>query len=61
MKSRTVGDFVRPSTGKLRDRVPTYGNGRVCEVWGCTTILSAYNPSHFCSVHDHGSALRDGS
>jgi hypothetical protein len=55
VKSRVAGAFVLPSTGKISDRIPAYGRGRVCEVWGCNTILSTYNPAHFCSVHD-----RDG-
>lgn len=30
----------------------TYGTGRTCAVEGCDTILSAYNPSRTCALHD---------
>jgi hypothetical protein len=32
----------------------TYGNGRVCRVEGCGTLLSAYNPSSICALHSGG-------
>jgi hypothetical protein len=31
----------------------TYGRGRVCDVSGCRTRLSVYNPETRCSLHDH--------
>ena len=52
MKSRVAGGFILPATGKISDRIKSYGRGRICEAWGCTTILSTYNPAHFCSSHD---------
>jgi hypothetical protein len=52
MKSRAAGAFVLPGTSRASDRIKSYGRGRVCEVWGCNTILSAYNPALFCSAHD---------
>ena len=52
VKSRVAGGFILPSTGKLSDRIKSYGTGRICDAWGCTTILSAYNPAQFCSAHD---------
>ena len=52
MKSRVTGAFQLPSTGKLSDRIPAYGHGRVCAAPGCDTVLSTYNPSPYCSVHD---------
>jgi hypothetical protein len=52
VKSRVTGSFILPGTGRVSDRIPAYEPGRVCEARGCTTILSTYNPSHFCSVHD---------
>ena len=58
VKSRVAGAFQLPSTGKTSDRVPAYGRGRVCEVWGCNTILSTYNPAPYCSVHDHAGERR---
>lgn len=41
-----------PSTGRVSDRIAAFGLGRVCEAPGCDTVLSKYNSSHFCSVHD---------
>jgi hypothetical protein len=52
VKSRIAGSFILPSTGKASDRIPAYERGRVCEAWGCATILSKYNASHFCAVHE---------
>jgi len=51
MKVRTAGGFLAPRTGKLSDRIPTYGRGRVCKAPGCGTRLSTYNPAHYCSLH----------
>jgi hypothetical protein len=51
MKSRAAGAFILPGTSRTSDRIKSYGRGRVCEVWGCNTILSAYNPAQFCSSH----------
>jgi hypothetical protein len=52
LKSRVAGAFVLPSTGKIRDRIKSYGRGRICLVSGCDTVLSAYNAAPYCSVHD---------
>ena len=52
MKSRVAGRYLSTGTGKISDRIPAYGRGRVCEEPGCGTLLSNYNPAHFCSVHD---------
>ena len=35
-------------------RTKTYGQGRVCMVDGCDTLLSAYNPSGVCALHGGG-------
>jgi len=35
-------------------RARTYGAGRVCAHEGCTTRLSAYNPSSICALHSGG-------
>jgi hypothetical protein len=32
--------------------VRTFGPGRVCSAEGCTTVLSLYNPSDLCAVHE---------
>jgi hypothetical protein len=39
-----------PATKGARARVGT--KGRVCEVSGCTTILSIYNGLPMCSAHE---------
>ena len=38
-------------SGPRSDRVRIYGEGRVCAEPGCTTLLSVYNPSSRCAVH----------
>jgi hypothetical protein len=46
-----------PRRGEIRlpggrnEPVRTYGSGRTCAVAGCTTKLSRYNPSVYCSLH----------
>ncbi len=57
MKSRAAGAFILPGTGRTSDRIKSFGRGRVCEAWGCNTILSAYNPAPFCSAHDPADKL----
>ncbi len=32
--------------------VRSFGHGRVCSAEGCTTVLSRYNPSEVCAVHE---------
>jgi len=39
-----------PSAGNVK--VSAYATGRTCAVDGCRTILSTYNPSAYCSVHE---------
>jgi hypothetical protein len=51
MKVRIAGGFMSSGTGKVSDRIPTYGRGRVCEAPGCGTLLSSYNPALRCSLH----------
>jgi hypothetical protein len=51
MKVRIAGGFLSEGTGKVSDRLQTYGRGRVCEAPGCGALLSTYNPARFCSVH----------
>lgn len=29
----------------------TFPVGRICEVPGCTTVLSRYNPENICLIH----------
>jgi endogenous inhibitor of DNA gyrase (YacG/DUF329 family) len=40
------------------ERVAVFGRGRVCAQGSCATVLSAYNPSSYCWVHE-SRALRD--
>ena len=42
--------LFRTSDDMLKTR--TYGLGRICDVEGCGTRLSAYNPSSVCALHD---------
>jgi hypothetical protein len=43
----------RPITYEGYDSPPdTYGKGRVCASRGCNVILSQYNPTDYCSVHE---------
>jgi hypothetical protein len=36
------------------ERPRTYGAGRVCTADGCDTVLSSYNPSSVCCLHNQG-------
>jgi hypothetical protein len=42
---------LTPLTGTCSRRAEVHGRGRVCEGWGCGTVLSVYNPSCFCALH----------
>ena len=35
----------------------TYSEGRVCAEPGCTTLLSVYNPSPRCALHQRQAAI----
>ena len=37
--------------GRRSDLIPAFARGRVCDVPGCDTRLSIYNPSPFCALH----------
>ena len=39
----------RPASGTAIVR--TYPHGRICRAGGCGTVLSAYNSSEFCALH----------
>jgi len=45
--------------GKYSRRTNVYRRGRICAAPGCGTLLSTYNPSLSCALHDAGSPLRD--
>jgi hypothetical protein len=52
VKSRVIGAFVLSGTGRPSQQIPAFGSGRVCDAPRCTTVLSTYNPSSYCSLHD---------
>ena len=55
----TRGNWQPPASGRKSDRVRTYRFGRVCSEPGCTTVLSRYNPSSRCALHQHqGTVVR---
>ena len=39
-------------------QVRSFGGGRVCVAGDCGTILSSYNPSSWCAIHDRLSPAR---
>ena len=47
------GSWAPTVSGRKSDRVRTYSEGRVCAEPGCTTVLSVYNPSPRCALHQH--------
>ncbi len=51
MEIAVNGTWETPASGRRGDRVKAYRMGRVCAEPGCTTILSIYNPSPRCAVH----------
>jgi hypothetical protein len=51
VKSRVIGAFTSPATGRPSQRVPAFGRGRICAMPGCNTVLSTYNPELSCSLH----------
>jgi len=52
LKSRVVGSFLQTGAGRPSQKIPAFGVGRVCGAPHCSTVLSTYNPSLFCSLHD---------
>jgi len=49
------GSLEPLTPGRRSDRIRYYGQGRVCTQPGCTTLLSMYNPSSRCAVHQRRS------
>ena len=45
------GNLEPLAPGRRSDRVRMYHEGRVCAEPGCGTVLSVYNPSSRCAVH----------
>ena len=52
------GRLRRFHAGRLAERVKDYGGGRLCEVPGCATRLSIYNPERRCALHEDQPATR---
>jgi hypothetical protein len=50
LRDRISGRRVLSGTATVR----TYARGRVCRAGDCGTVLSAYNPSSFCTLHERG-------
>lgn len=48
LRDRVSGRRLLSGTASVR----TYARGRVCRAGGCGTVLSAYNPSSFCALHE---------
>jgi hypothetical protein len=46
------GSRMYASGGGRRGRSPVRSAGRTCAADGCTTILSTYNHSEYCGVHE---------
>lgn len=44
--------FRATGLGELPRRSPTYSPGRVCAAEDCRTLLSIYNRSKFCWLHE---------
>jgi hypothetical protein len=50
MKTSRSGRNVTSASGN--SKVVSYDAGRVCLQEACSTVLSVYNKSPFCSVHE---------
>ena len=49
---REVPRLLDQTPASRRSRRATYDRGRICSVPGCATILSIYNASPYCAVHE---------
>jgi hypothetical protein len=49
---RPYATLGRCSSGASARSLKTYPRGRVCGENECDTVLSSYNPSSFCALHD---------
>lgn len=43
---------LRGALARPRGSARTYGENRVCQARGCSTVLSKYNPARYCWQHD---------
>jgi hypothetical protein len=48
LRDRVSGRRLLSGTASVR----TYARGRVCRAGDCGTVLSAYNPSSLCALHE---------
>ena len=48
VRDRVSGRRLTSGTASVR----TYARGRICRAGGCGTVLSAYNPSRLCALHE---------
>ena len=48
VRDRVSGRPLLSGTASVR----TYARGRVCRAGDCGTVLSAYNPSSLCALHE---------
>ena len=46
------------SGARTTHEVRSFDGGRICVAGGCGTILSSYNPSSCCAIHDRLSPAR---
>jgi endogenous inhibitor of DNA gyrase (YacG/DUF329 family) len=51
MSTRITGFMVRGVPVSRGQQLQRWAKDRVCAAEGCTTVLSVYNASHYCSVH----------
>jgi hypothetical protein len=60
MSTRITGFMVRGVPVSRGQQLQRWAKDRVCAAEGCTTVLSVYNSSHYCSVHapERQTALR---
>jgi hypothetical protein len=52
VRDRVSGRKLTPGTASVR----TYARGRTCRAGACVTLLSSYNPSSFCALHECASS-----
>ena len=56
MTRTTIPETAAGTARRTRGWVHSYGTGRACEGDGCTTVLSKYNESPLCWVHEAAAA-----
>jgi len=53
-------EIPTPGTARREGRgfVPSFGDGRMCDVESCTTVLSRYNDAPRCWLHEEHARAR---